>query len=334
MSTVVPAAQTLGSVGLYEVLFRRVFASGEALRESDVRTYCIGSYYRAGSQLDGAIGLLTNIGALEFNDGRFRPGSYFDSIFRSENLGLSLSLRVIHALSEANELEDVFVSGSLSGSRETKDVYVHCSRIPLEHIALLKFLRDCGSLEDVEGSPALMRAIAPLSDTLVAQLVSSGSKSRNRKPISPEQLEKIFEAQKRQGDLAERFVLEYERKRLKHHARQSAIKRISLDDTGAGYDIISFSSIYSLVLDRYIEVKSFSDVERFFWSSREVDVAEELQEYYFLYLVDMNRIEEADYEPKVIVNPHKDVFSENARYKVGTDTFVIELNLGYEDAQQ
>jgi hypothetical protein len=64
--------------------------------------------------------------------------------------------------------------------------------------------------------------------------------------------------------------------------------------------------------DRYIEVKSFRGQPHFYWSANEKRVAEFLNENYFLYLVDLNLMENnaQAYEPTIIQNPAKKLLSE------------------------
>jgi hypothetical protein len=117
-----------------------------------------------------------------------------------------------------------------------------------------------------------------------------------------------LERQRKQGDLAEAFVLELERRRMALHPRKERIRLISKLDVGAGYDILSFEATGSTRLDRHIEVKSYSGRLQFFWSRTEIETAKRIGNGYYLYLVDMKRINHKGFMPIMIRNPYKEVF--------------------------
>jgi len=123
-------------------------------------------------------------------------------------------------------------------------------------------------------------------------------------------LSKLKEKQK-QNDLfgfeAEEFVVSFEKKRLAGHIRFNDIQIISEDWSNAGYDIQSFNDNKSIVINRFIEVKSFEKVPYFYWSKNEVEVAEFKKDQYFLYLVDRYKIKQKDYVPIIIQNPYINV---------------------------
>lgn len=122
-----------------------------------------------------------------------------------------------------------------------------------------------------------------------------------RKKISLEALKKKMAANEEAGELAELFVLEYEKKRLGYPLCDS-VKRISEIDVTAGYDIVSFNSSDSEDHDRYIEVKAISGTG-FYWSKNEYEIAKLRGGNYCIYLVSLPSISREEYEPEIIVNP-------------------------------
>ncbi|MBK9767471.1 MAG: DUF3883 domain-containing protein [Chloracidobacterium sp.] len=84
-----------------------------------------------------------------------------------------------------------------------------------------------------------------------------------KRKLGIDELEKLLEQNHIHGEEAEIFVEEYERKRLVTHPDLRKIERISMYDTGAGYDIVSFDDLDSHETDRFIEVKSFSSAPNF-----------------------------------------------------------------------
>ena len=142
----------------------------------------------------------------------------------------------------------------------------------------------------------------------------------DKSSMSLEMLEKVLEKEQEQGKIAEKFVLEYERKRLKD--KSNKIKIISNENTLAGYDIISYKSERDNTTI-YIEVKSYSK-NRIFITRNEINKAKEYGEFYYVYIVDMKKIENIDYEPRIIQNPYKNIIL-NDSYKINTELISIEI---------
>lgn len=132
-----------------------------------------------------------------------------------------------------------------------------------------------------------------------------------RSKISIEEFKEIQERKDFYGEQAEIFIISYEKNRLVGHQNVDKIERISEIDVGAGYDIISFESKHSEILDIYIEVKSFWENIGFFWSKNEIQAAKEKGESYYLYLVDRKELDQKSYKPHIIRNPYKQVFCDN-----------------------
>lgn len=152
--------------------------------------------------------------------------------------------------------------------------------------------------------------------------ISDNCNKKSRK-LSLERLLQIIEENSKAGELAEQFTLEYEIKRLpKSHS--SRVKIISKFDVGAGYDILSFESKYSTEYDRLIEVKAISKDIGFYWSRNEYEVAKLNNSQYYLYLVDLNQIQDDNYSPLIINNPAESIMkSEN--WLVEADSYHIKL---------
>lgn len=132
-------------------------------------------------------------------------------------------------------------------------------------------------------------------------------KSKNK--LTLEQLKKRLEDNAEAGEKAENFVLEYERKRLHNSNIYTKVRIISNIDVSAGYDIVSFNTMYSLEYDRFIEVKAIAKNKGFYWSSNEFEVAKIKGDKYYLYLVDLSQINDENYEPIIITNPSKEIMS-------------------------
>jgi len=169
------------------------------------------------------------------------------------------------------------------------------SAFPLSVAVFRNYLLDAGMMEDISGS------IFILSDSY-EQFFEDNIKLR-KNTITLEQLKEKQIIQEMQGRKAEEYVVEFERKRLKDNPQYTMIRQISDFDVTAGFDIVSFESKNSETIDRFIEVKSFHTIPHFFWSANEVNVAKMKGKQYCLYLVDMDRYLNDDYEPIVLCDP-------------------------------
>ncbi|ABX43279.1 DUF3883 domain-containing protein [Lachnoclostridium phytofermentans] len=131
--------------------------------------------------------------------------------------------------------------------------------------------------------------------------------SKKSRAMSLQDLYKKMQEDAKIGELAEQFVINYERIRL-NNCSQYPIKQISVVDVNAGYDIASFKSEKSLSYDRFIEVKAVNIKCEFYWSKAEIEAARIMQDAYYLYLVEVAKMKYSNYIPKIIQNPFKNVF--------------------------
>lgn len=106
----------------------------------------------------------------------------------------------------------------------------------------------------------------------------------------------------RQGKAGERFALAFERKRLPEFLH-GKIVHFNKEEVAMGYDILSFETPTSIFPDRYIEVKTFRGHPHFYWTENEIAAARKYANHYYLYLIDIDRINAPDYEPQIIPNP-------------------------------
>jgi len=144
-----------------------------------------------------------------------------------------------------------------------------------------------------------------------------------KRKISEAELLKKLEEQRLQGEAGELFVINFECSRLSLRHDLNKIKRISVLDVSAGYDIISFNDNSSKSLDRFIEVKSYKGKPHFHWSSNEIQTAKIKSKNYHLYLVDINKISDSSYGPMIICDPV--TYFENSLEWISTaDSFLFE----------
>jgi len=131
------------------------------------------------------------------------------------------------------------------------------------------------------------------------------------KGISLQDYFKIAAENALRGSLAEKYVIEFEKQRLKNlsgFAKIDKIKYISPQNVSAGYDIESFNSSKSKYYDRYIEVKSGQSTKiHFFITRNELDKAKDIGPNYWLYYVKM--VSRTPKSIKLYQNPVKSILN-------------------------
>jgi hypothetical protein len=148
--------------------------------------------------------------------------------------------------------------------------------------------------------------------------------------ITPEQLKNIHLNNERIGALAELFILDYEKGRLRHYpGLKNKIEHVALKSVSAGYDILSFEipSIPSVQKKRHIEVKAVSpNTYHFFMSNREMEVASELGQEYCLYLVPVLSNETFDiHNLKIINEPMTILFQDEDKWHVEIENLSFQM---------
>ena len=125
------------------------------------------------------------------------------------------------------------------------------------------------------------------------------------KPMTQKQLEAILAEQKRIGDLAEEFTVEYEKKRLrkkKLNSESKKVQKISTKYVNKGYDVESFSK-KSKEANFFIEVKGRKwDLTSFIISINEIKTAKRLGEKYAIYFWNNVGSKNPPKEPLKIIN--------------------------------
>lgn len=154
--------------------------------------------------------------------------------------------------------------------------------------------------------------IASRSDskyTILQKLDLYLSRPEQRKKITEKQLYAQLQKKKELGNRGEAWALEYEKRRITNPSLNKRIKRISVIDVSAGYDIASFENNDSKNIDRFIEVKTYMGKPHFYWSSNEIEKAQIMRDKYYIYLVDANLLDCDDYDDvvQIIRNPIEEI---------------------------
>ena len=139
-----------------------------------------------------------------------------------------------------------------------------------------------------------------------------------KRKIGIEALQRSLEQKQIHGEEAEKFVLEFEDKRLNGGKIPYWVAKYFTND---GYDIASYEDETSEEHNRFIEVKSYRGKPYFFWSRNEMDTARIRKRSYYIYLVNRDSMKNPDYAPMIIRDPYNNIYkkengSGNKRYKI------------------
>ena len=129
------------------------------------------------------------------------------------------------------------------------------------------------------------------------------------------------------GLQAEEIILDFERKRVGQELAHK-IQHIALENAAAGFDIRSISQTASSLVPRFVEVKAVSRTDgRFFWSKREIHVAQLMSSFYFLYLLPVLGPERFDLDSlEIVQDPCKRILGDNSTWHTEPDSLVCQRN--------
>jgi len=307
----------LGSLEDIVFLMQHVLSSHSPKKVKDIREYCTSQSINYSYSLLGALELLETLSLVEKQNRDSLVLTPAGSALQQKcSSRVQFSRRLIEllfaSLNERNLLESFLSLDHIKYDINLDALTLRNSQIPLKYSGIRNLLIQLGFLHPHKTSPNLLIVDQTFSEffeyTVLGWLRADVTRHMSSVSLSLEHLKQIQNLKESIGREAEEYVEVYERCRLKDHLQKQRIKIISHIDTGAGYDIVSFNSCESVMLDRFVEVKSFSRDVTFYWSRNEIATAELKGENYFLYLVDRSRMSETSYQPLIIQNPFKQVF--------------------------
>lgn len=142
-----------------------------------------------------------------------------------------------------------------------------------------------------------------------------------RKLMSLEALKDKLKTQELSGEKAEKYVLEFEYKRLE---AKDGVQWIAPYDVSAGFDILSFHNKSDTETNRLIEVKSYvGNTPYFYWTRNEMKVAKEKKDDYLVYLVNRDKMYDEEYEPRMIANPIENILK-NDNWRKSVDKYYLK----------
>lgn len=267
----------------------------------------------------GAIDLLTSISLLDLVDNRLRLNR---KIAESEILRLTIT-NIFENLKEANLLHNFLNEGSVFWDSSSSRVSVRNYKIHPSFSSLRNFLVTSGFFVKNEIIDFEFYIHSEYQNWFLSEVIP-GIENSQLGNNSIQDLHSQRARKEKLGREAEEFILNFERRERKNHPKVENIQIISDRDTHAGYDIMSYSSDDALLLDKFIEVKSYSESPYFFWSNNEAQIAKKKGASYFLYLVDRNRMNEKNYRPMQIANPNEAVLKNPTCWYARSDGYFIK----------
>ena len=268
----------------------------KALRGKDWSKQTLHDYisdddYTAARSLDGSLVLLRYLGYVEGDDAELRTST-------DANFTAGQFLQDLFAKLEEDRVLPPMLAYPITAV-EGDAVVVNNELLSTDYSQLRNFLLLSNVMKDEAGDRVRFHV-----DEAYTYLFKKYAEARDP-PKTLEEFKQELAERERRGREAEEFVVAYERRQRSGHPDCDQIRRVSVENVEAGYDVASYASDESAELDKFIEVKSYLGAKRIYWSRNEQKVAEKLGTAYFLYLVDSDRIQEPGYEPEIIANPHQ-----------------------------
>ena len=310
----------LGSFEEIVFFLDKVLIDGKQKKTSDVKNFCIDHSREFAYSFEGLTELLRFLSIIEITDSKVRSELNESEIKKITSSKIefckSTVLPLFKKLSEYDILNDFLDNKKIEYDANNDSIVIKNNLVPLKFSGLKNFLLNISFFEPHRDSLNLLFINPIFQELFENEIIPLLNKIdyeelKSEKKLTVEDLKNIQQILESLGYEAEQFVLEYEKNRLRNHPKREKIKLISGIDTNAGYDIVSFNSLESNDIDRFIEVKSYSGEIGFYWSSNEVKVAKRKRKKYYLYLVNRYSMRKKDYEPLMIQDPYSEIFSKN-----------------------
>jgi hypothetical protein len=295
------------------LFFLQIVIGKRQLTEKDIRTICAHSSGQYQLDVDSLLLYCTCLRLIDCCEKIMLSPDIITLLEEPQELNGFIIRRTISVLFESNIFDfDMFTYDAFAKRFAFKN-----ERLPLSFAALRNTLTSQGFFEINRDNIKTYFYIA----TQYERLISSFCQQR-KKTIGIEQLKKQIEQNSQIGERAEQYALQFEKKRIAKKLLIEKIKIISDIDVCAGYDIISFNSDDSIDYDRFIEVKAVSKSQSFYWSINEVNTAKLMGNQYYLYMIDLQKIQDDNYVPLVINDPASILF-DSAEWFIEPQSFHV-----------
>ena len=230
---------------------------------SSLKEACYTRSYGFRESFNALVKLLEALELLSIQDGLVRRAND-PSMDLQDNFVKSFCERLFLTMAECGEFHCLFNNETISADTRNQVIYFRNSRAYLRYAPIRNLLLSIGFMSRDARLQNVFVVIDDHYDWFLTGLLDWTSSSEIMQGSSLAHLKENLERQEQAGHLGEKYVIGYEKRRLANHVSVNKIRRISDENVGAGYDIISFLDESSAIYDRFIEVKSFSGAPSFF----------------------------------------------------------------------
>lgn len=322
----------LGNKEELQFLLFKALPLSENQKVGDLKAYSSSCIFTIGRSFYGMLKLLECISFINIENDKvsinkktFNPLKYaHSSDFFSHQDFVSA---ILTYLKKENSIPHLFNADAIKYIENGNTFYLKENLIAYKYFPIRNLFLSIGMLKRDQSNPNHLLVNETFNEcfqSIVVNELQNITESRPKKKFTLEQLKKQLEVNEEVGVDAEIFVENFEKGRLRDHFLAAKIKRISDEFANAGYDIESFENKESIVIDRFIEVKSFIGEVSFYWSKGQVDMAKDYGDKYYLYLVDRSKINQENYMPSIFQNPYQKIF-ENIYWKKEVEKWKITL---------
>ena len=301
--------QKIGSIDSTLILLNQfIILNRKSIKKEDLKTFCKELDRNFGDTFNAILVFLKTLKIVSKNDNYVSLNINKNLIADIRELKNHINNSFFSYLENQKIFFSIFPQSSISYNTQTESIYIKPSYFPLKYNYIKSYFISTGLLtNNFESKVIEVEKLYYKNFENLLLGFKSSKKARNKQSL--DQLKNKLLRQEERGYAAEQFVLQYELKRLEGHPNINKVKIISQLDVNAGYDIVSYDSLDSTKVDRFIEVKSYSKSYGFYWTSNELNVAKEKENSYNLYIVDSKKINSENYVPEIYNNPFNSIFN-------------------------
>lgn len=272
------------------------------------------------SVYDGCIELAIKIEVLIFDGDTISINESLSSFLNSVNqISDKFIEYLFHTLKNDEDFHKIFCSEYLSYDIIYKSLQISNSAFGLKFSNFKQLLIDFGAIKTHPTIEINSYIINSRYKKLFDKTVLPEIKKRK---IGIEEFKKAMELQQIYGEEAEKFVIEFERKRLNNKKEIDWVAQYIVNE---GYDVASYNNEDDISQNRFIEVKSYDgDIPYFFWSRNEYSVAKRKKHEYWIYLVNRTEMNNESYMPKMEQNPFENILN-NDDWDKQVDKYKIQM---------
>lgn len=311
----------LGTPRYFFELLSGIGGKGKRWTVRDVQEYFFNRIVDGRNVFDGCLPLAKSIGIITIRrDGLLSLDESFGAFEGEKHLCGKFLERLLSQLESDETFRTIFDSNHISYDVIYRTIQISNAAFQFKYANFKQLLIDFGFLNPHPDQTIERLIVSPKYKRMFDRMLLPGIKKRK---VGIDELKNLLEQKQIYGDEAEDFVVDFEQRRLARHANVRNVQKISEYDTTAGYDVVSYETIDSIEINKFIEVKSFGGIPSFYWSRNEIDVAKIKKDKYFLFLVDRNRMREMQYSPIIIRNPYEEIIMNEQKWKLRVEKYFV-----------